>query len=607
MTKETGAASGQTLIMYGAGVAVAAVAALFGLGVFDRETPANDPDAPFETAVTPAADPAPETVAEAVSEPAPEPTPEPAPEPASEPAPEPVEDTPASEAAETADAASEPAPEATPALPDAPKFDVVRVEADGTTLVAGQAVSGADVDILLNEAVIHTAQPGSDGKFAAFLSIAASDQPRLMALVLRLGDVSVRSKDQVIIAPAPAPEPVVAEAVEESPVEVAEVAPEAPAQPVSEDSAAPAEAAVTAVETAEAAAIEAAATEAAETEIAEPEAAVDVAEAGVETAEAVVETVETVEAATAEVAETPAEAVTEVAEAVVEAVEATDVSTKTATETQAETPAETPAETTAETPAATPEPAPEAVTTAEAQPAPEAQPEPASEPAAEEPAPAAQPAPEATPEPAPEAQPEPAPKPETDVAEPAAPVVIIAGEDGVKVVQPAQAAEKAALVLDAISYGEAGAVELTGRGAAEAFLRVYLSNSAVGEGKVGADGTWTIALNGIAPGIYTLRVDQLDGAGKVTSRVETPFKREAEETIAAAQQQPEEPSAGTPDARPTVPPIQVVTVQPGNTLWAIARDAYGEGLLYVRVFEANRDLIRDPDLIYPGQIFTVPQ
>lgn len=589
MTKETGAASGQTLIMYGAGVAVAAVAALFGLGVFDRETPSNDPDAPVEAAVAPVADPAPETVAE------------PAPEPASEPAPEPVEDTPASNAAETADAASEPAPEAAPALPDAPKFDVVRVEADGTTLVAGQAVSGADVDILLNEAVIHTTQPGSDGKFAAFLSIAASDQPRLMALVLRLGDVSVRSKDQVIIAPAPAPEPVVVDAAEETPVEVTEVAPEAPTQPVTEDSAAPTEATEATEATVETA--EAVATETAETETAEPKAAVDVAEAGEETAEAVVETVETVEAATSEVVETPAEVVIEVAEAVVEAVEATDASTKTATETQMEAAAET----TAEPPATTPEPAPEAVTTAEAQPAPDAQPETASEPAAEEPAPAAQPAPEPTPEPAPEAQPEPAPKPETDVAEPAAPVVIIAGEDGVKVVQPAQAAEKAALVLDAISYGEAGAVELTGRGAAEAFLRVYLSNSAVGEGKVGADGTWTIALNGIAPGIYSLRVDQLDGAGKVTSRVETPFKREAEETIAAAQQQPEEPSAGTPDARPTVPPIQVVTVQPGNTLWAIARDAYGEGLLYVRVFEANRDLIRDPDLIYPGQIFTVPQ
>ena len=54
-------------------------------------------------------------------------------------------------------------------------------------------------------------------------------------------------------------------------------------------------------------------------------------------------------------------------------------------------------------------------------------------------------------------------------------------------------------------------------------------------------------------------------------------------------------------------PLRVLTVQPGNTLWQIARDRYGEGLLYVRVFEANRGQIRDPDLIYPGQVFDLPE
>jgi len=48
------------------------------------------------------------------------------------------------------------------------------------------------------------------------------------------------------------------------------------------------------------------------------------------------------------------------------------------------------------------------------------------------------------------------------------------------------------------------------------------------------------------------------------------------------------------------------TVQPGYTLWAIARNRYGRGILYVQVFEANRDKIRDPDLIYPGQVFQLP-
>ena len=47
--------------------------------------------------------------------------------------------------------------------------------------------------------------------------------------------------------------------------------------------------------------------------------------------------------------------------------------------------------------------------------------------------------------------------------------------------------------------------------------------------------------------------------------------------------------------------MSLITVQPGNTLWGIAREKYGEGILYVRVFEANTDRIRDPDLIYPGQ------
>jgi nucleoid-associated protein YgaU len=49
-----------------------------------------------------------------------------------------------------------------------------------------------------------------------------------------------------------------------------------------------------------------------------------------------------------------------------------------------------------------------------------------------------------------------------------------------------------------------------------------------------------------------------------------------------------------------------VTVQPGVTLWASARDRFGDGVLYVQVYEANKDRIRDPDLIYPGQVFTVP-
>ena len=69
---------------------------------------------------------------------------------------------------------------------------------------------------------------------------------------------------------------------------------------------------------------------------------------------------------------------------------------------------------------------------------------------------------------------------------------------------------------------------------------------------------------------------------------------------------PQQPAVETGEEQ-AQPVIRSVTVQKGDTLWAISRERYGDGILYVKVFEANRDAIRDPDLIYPGQVFTIPE
>jgi nucleoid-associated protein YgaU len=53
-------------------------------------------------------------------------------------------------------------------------------------------------------------------------------------------------------------------------------------------------------------------------------------------------------------------------------------------------------------------------------------------------------------------------------------------------------------------------------------------------------------------------------------------------------------------------PADRVVVQPRQNLWRLARNAYGKGIRYTEIFEANRDQIRDPNLIFPGQVFTVP-
>ncbi|MDO7662484.1 MAG: LysM peptidoglycan-binding domain-containing protein [Planktomarina temperata] len=274
----------------------------------------------------------------------------------------------------------------------------------------------------------------------------------------------------------------------------------------------------------------------------------------------------------------------------------------------------------------------------------------------------------------------------TDVATPEAKAdkapatVILADEDGVRVLQDgAPSAAKPAVTIDTISYSSNGDVILGGRGQAGNFVRIYLDNQFLATSKIAADGYWALELSDLEPGIYTLRVDELNAAGDVVSRAETPFKREAAEELAelmAAGTETEEPSAEGPsesaaetqvvdaEALASVEPeaaddpqteevvtqeevnvqaevaelnpqgeqssdggslavegqpadtasvlrtpskkFRVRTVQPGSTLWAIAKESYGAGIEYFKVFEANKERIRDPDLIYPGQVFEIP-
>jgi nucleoid-associated protein YgaU len=51
---------------------------------------------------------------------------------------------------------------------------------------------------------------------------------------------------------------------------------------------------------------------------------------------------------------------------------------------------------------------------------------------------------------------------------------------------------------------------------------------------------------------------------------------------------------------------QFIIVQPGNSLWRLAYRAYGKGLRYTTIFQANKEQIKNPDLIYPGQVFAMP-
>ncbi len=59
-------------------------------------------------------------------------------------------------------------------------------------------------------------------------------------------------------------------------------------------------------------------------------------------------------------------------------------------------------------------------------------------------------------------------------------------------------------------------------------------------------------------------------------------------------------------SNPVIPEISTATVAHGDSLWRISRVRWGKGKRYTVIYEANAAQIRNPDLIYPGQVLVMP-
>ncbi len=141
------------------------------------------------------------------------------------------------------------------------------------------------------------------------------------------------------------------------------------------------------------------------------------------------------------------------------------------------------------------------------------------------------------------------------------------------------------LSLDTIDYDDSGAVIFAGRSEAGRVVQIFANGQFVGQTAADAEGRWRLTAS-MPPGVYSLQIIQLDESGKPVYAIELPFERASLDDV---------------DLRDGK-----VIVQPGNSLWRIARRVYGRGVQYTVIYEANAGQIRDPDLIYPGQIFDVP-
>ncbi|MEG9526249.1 MAG: LysM peptidoglycan-binding domain-containing protein [Hyphomicrobiales bacterium] len=209
-----------------------------------------------------------------------------------------------------------------------------------------------------------------------------------------------------------------------------------------------------------------------------------------------------------------------------------------------------------------------------------------------------------------------------------------------------------------------GRLFVTAAGTPGAMLRLYLNDTLIAPGSIGPDGRASFTIGrGVKPGQYHVRIDQIDAAtGKVASRAEVPLavpepaavaarepaspsggqgvardaprvasKENAQIPGAAATRQPASPAsaaaagmAPAPDTNPDtshlaaetgttaragavfVPEISTARITRGDNLWRISQRTYGRGERYTVIYDANQNQIRDPDLIYPGQIFVLP-
>ncbi len=153
---------------------------------------------------------------------------------------------------------------------------------------------------------------------------------------------------------------------------------------------------------------------------------------------------------------------------------------------------------------------------------------------------------------------------------------------------PSDAATPAGQVaLGVVDYDTHGAIRFAGTARPDSLVRFYIDNQPAGEARADAHGRWGMVPDlPVGAGEHRLRADNLGVSGRVMSRAELPFQR--------ALFAPEDLGEGR------------VVVQPRQSLWRIARHVYGHGVRYTLIYAANRDQIRDPGRIYPGQVFTLP-
>jgi nucleoid-associated protein YgaU len=169
---------------------------------------------------------------------------------------------------------------------------------------------------------------------------------------------------------------------------------------------------------------------------------------------------------------------------------------------------------------------------------------------------------------------------------------------------------------------ENGKLFVSGQSAPGATVRLYLNETLIAPGGAGGDGKVSFSIgSGVRPGDYRIRLDDVDPvSGQVKSRAEVGFNVPAPAVAASPEastapgtssqaQITDKPAADAQIAAAgtvVIPNISTAIISKGDNLWRISQRVYGSGYRYTVIYGANKEQIRNPNLIYPGQVFVVP-
>lgn len=167
-------------------------------------------------------------------------------------------------------------------------------------------------------------------------------------------------------------------------------------------------------------------------------------------------------------------------------------------------------------------------------------------------------------------------------------------------------AQPPSLSVSSVEVETSDVLYVTGIAATGLPVRVYVDDNLVGEALPDDSGAWLIeAVKDMATGTYAIRADQVNAAtGDVVARAEVPFIREID--VQSLDQTETAEARDTLDGQSEETKPATITIERGDNLWQISREVYGDGVHYSTIYQANRDQIRDPHHIYPGQIFILP-